>query len=283
MLYDDFGKLYPESALSPYVHDNLADTHFAKATSWQEPVTAVTARLSVETLLMLSREFADTEVAKQAPAEIAEVFAAATKPYGAGKFCESLEALTYFAGLDAASVGKKVSADANTFRARSLYECGMRQYRERKLSDAVTTFDAFLAAYPKDGRVAKVKAARIAAEVAAAAKATIPVPPPLGGNNPGPIPITFYNDSQDRVTIYVAGPTAHEITLPACPSCPATYRDGDPAACANLNGRPSVTLRLKTSTYYYLARSSAWGDELAEPFTLEPNYEYEQCLYATPR
>ncbi|MDQ3787787.1 MAG: outer membrane protein assembly factor BamD, partial [Actinomycetota bacterium] len=283
VLYDDFGKLYPQSVLLPYVHDNLADTHLAKATSWQEPLTAVTARLSVDTLLMLGREFEDTEAAKKAPAEIAAVFAAATKPYGAGKFCESLEVLTYFAGLDAASVGKKVSADANTFRARSLYECGMRKYKDKKLSDAVTDFDEFLRFYPKDRRVAQAKAALIAAKVAIATKATIPVPPPLGGNNPGPTPITFYNDSQDPVTIYIAGPTAHEITLPACPSCPATYRENDPAACANLNGRPSVTVRLKTSTYYYLATSSGWAEDLAEPFTLEANYEYDQCLYATPR
>ncbi|MFI7677970.1 hypothetical protein [Actinophytocola sp. NPDC049390] len=282
VLYDDFGKLYPDSVLSPYVRDNLADTHFAKATSWQEPVTAVVARLSVDTLLMLGREFGDTDAAKQAPAAIDDVFAAATKPYGAGKFCDSLEVLTYFAGLDATSVGKKVSADANTFRARSLYECGMRQYRDKKLSQAVTTFGMFLTGYPKDRRAAQVKAARIAAEVAAAAKVTIPVPPPLGGNNPGPIPITFYNDSQDAVTIYIAGPTAHEITLPACPSCPATYPENDPAACANLNGRPSVTVRLKTSTYYYLATSSAWTEGLAEPITLEANYEYEQCLFTTP-
>ncbi|GAB1509215.1 hypothetical protein [Actinophytocola sp. KF-1] len=282
VLYDDFGKLHPDSVLAPYVHDNLAATHYAKATSWQEPVTATTARLAVDTLLTLGREFDGTEAAKKAPAAIAAVFAAAAKPYGAGKFCESLEVLTYFAGLDAASVGTEVSADANTFRATSLYECGLRQYRDKRLVDARTTLDAFLSAYPGDRRVAQAKAVRIAAAVANAAKATIPVPPPLGGNNPGPTPVTFYNDSRDAVTIYVAGPTAHEITLPACPSCPATYREGDPAACDNLDGRPSVTLRLKTSTYHYLATSSGWADDLAEPFTLEPGYEYDQCLYATP-
>jgi hypothetical protein len=30
VLYDDFGKLYPDSVLAPHVHTNLADTHFAE-------------------------------------------------------------------------------------------------------------------------------------------------------------------------------------------------------------------------------------------------------------
>lgn len=281
VLYDDFGKLYPESALLPYVHDNLADTHLAKATSWQEPLTAVTARMSVDTLLMLGREFADTEAAKKAPTEIAEVFAAATKPYGAGKFCESLEVLTYFAGLDAGSVGKKVSADANTFRARSLYECGMRKYREKKLPDAVTDFDEFLRFYPKDGRVAQAKAALTAAKVALAVRVTLPLPPPMGSNDVGSVPITVYNDSRERLTVLIAGPTAHQITLPACPGCQASYPKDDPAACDDLGRLPSVTLHLKVGTYYYKTEPNATVRELAERMPLEAGYEYEKCIYTT--
>lgn len=282
VLYDDFGKLHPDSALAPYVHENLADTHFAKATSWQEPVAAVDARLAVDTLLLLRREFDGTDAAKKAPEAIAAVFSAATKSYGAGKFCDSLEVLTYFAGLAPSSAGEKVVADATTFRARSLYECGMRKYRDKQLSDAVTTFDAFLAAYPKDGRVARVKSARISAKVAIAMKTTLPMPPPLGGNDVGSIPITFYNDSRESVTVLIAGPTAHQIILPACPACPLSYAEDDPDACANFDGRPSVTLRLKPDTYYFTTDAKGWVEELADSLPLESYYEYEQCLFTIP-
>lgn len=282
VLYDDFGKLHPDSVLAPYVHTNLADTHFAKATSWREPVNAVDARLSVDTLLMLGREFADTEVAKKTPAAIADIFAAATKPYGAGKFCDSLTVLAYFAELDPASVGEKIVADANTFRARSLYECGLSQYRAQDLLDAATTFGTFLARYPEDGRAPQARAVEIAAEVALANKVTLPMPPPLGGNDPGSIPMTFYNDSQEPLTILVAGPTAHEITIPACPGCPASYPKDDPAACADLTGRPSVTLRLTPATYYYLTDSQDWVEEELGSVTPQVGYEHWQCVYTSP-
>lgn len=282
VLYDDFGKLYPDSVLAPHVHTNLADTHFAKATSWQEPLTATAARLSVDTLLMLTREYGDTAVVKKVPPAIAEVFTAATKPYGAGKFCDSLEVLGYFAGLDAASVGKKIVADAHTFRAKSLYECGLGQYRAKKMSDAVTQFDAFLKSYPKDGRVKQVKAARISAVVGLAMKVTLPLPPPLGGNNTGSIPISFYNDSRDPVTVLIAGPTAHQIKLPGCPACPKMYPKNDPKACADLAGRPSVTLRLTPTTYYYTTESAGLMHDVSNKVPLQVNYEYTQCIYTSP-
>ncbi|MGB3442016.1 MAG: hypothetical protein WBA97_24995, partial [Actinophytocola sp.] len=282
VLYDDFGKIHQDSSLAPYVHDNLADTHFAKATSWREPVTPVDARLSVDTLLMLRRDFADTEAAKKAPSAIADMFAAATKPYGAGKFCDdSLTVLAYFADLDPSSAGEKVVADANTFRARSLFECGMSQFRAQRRGDAVSTFDAFLAGYPKDGRVAQVKAARISAKVASAMDVTLPMPPPLGGNDPGSITMTFYNDSQKPVKVLLAGPTAHEINVPACELCPANYAKDDPAACGNLDGRPSVTLHLPPATYYYTTDTPGWSRQLTGSITPKVGWEHWQCAYST--
>jgi hypothetical protein len=236
----------------------------------------------VDTLLMLTREYGDTAAAKKVPPAIAEVFTAATKPYGAGKFCDSIEVLGYFAGLDAASVGKKIVADANTFRAKSLYECGMGHYRAKRALDALNQFDAFLTSYPKDSRVKQVQAAQISAEVGLAMKVTLPLPPPLGGNNTGSIPITFYNDSKDPVTVLIAGPTAHRITLPACPACPKSYPKNDPKACANLAGRPSVTLRLTPTTYYYTTESAGLMHEVSNKVPLQVNYEYTQCIYTSP-
>src|SRR5262249_10313106 len=73
-LYNDFGKVYPNSALSAYVHKNLADAHFSQATSWHSPLSATDAEVSVNTLLMLRREFDDTDAAKKAPKAIEDVF-----------------------------------------------------------------------------------------------------------------------------------------------------------------------------------------------------------------
>jgi TolA-binding protein len=278
-LYNDFGKVYPNSVLSKHVHKNLADAHFAQATSWKSPITPTDAEVSVNTLLMLRREFDDTDAAKKAPKAIADVFAEATKPYAEGKFCDSLTVLAYFAELDPSSAGEKVVADANTYRAKSLYECGLSQYRQNLYRQAEDTLGIFLAKYPQDAGVPQAKSALIAAKVSGEANVQIPLPPPLGGNDPGSIPVIFYNDSNTPVTILVAGPTAHEISIPACPACPASYPKDDPAACNDLTGRPSVTLHLPPNTYYYTTDDPNKINQATSSVTPQPGYEHWQCVY----
>ena len=274
-LYGRLGK----GVLAPYAHRNLADTYYTKATSWRAPVTQVDVKVSVDTLLMLRRDFGDTEAGKKAPKAIADLFAAAAKPYGEGKFCDSLAVLGYFAGLDPSSVGATVSSDANVFRARSLYECGLGQARANQYTDAIPKLEAFLLSYPNDGGVPQVKSALITAKVAATAGVQLPFPPPLGGNDPGSVPVTFFNDATTPVTILVAGATAHEIALPACPACPASYPKDDPAACHDRTGRPAVTLHLPPNTTYYYATDGAARGDVTDTINLRPGYEYWQCVY----
>ncbi|HEX6352798.1 outer membrane protein assembly factor BamD [Actinophytocola sp.] len=279
-LYNDFGKIHPDSVLTKYVHTNLADTHFAKATNWQPPVTSNDAQVSVDTLLMLRKDFGDTEAAKKAPRAITDVFAAATTPYAEGKFCDSLEVLTYFAGLEPAGAGEQVVAEANAYRARSLYECGLSQARENLAPQAIETIETFLTAYPNDPGVPQASSAVIAAKVSMASGVPLPVPPPLGGNDPGSIPVTFYNDSSRPVTILVAGPTAHEITLPPCGVCPESYpQKDDPAACKDKNGRPSVTTHLTPNTYYYMTVDDSAGPGSTDSVTPMVGYQHWQCSY----
>jgi TolA-binding protein len=280
-LYNDFGKIYPASVLAKHVHTNLADAHFAMATSWKPPVTPVDAEISVNTLLMLRREFGDTDAAKKAPKAIADMFAESTKPYAQGKFCDSLTVLAYFAGLEPSSAGEKVVADANAYRARSLYECGLSQAGQNLYSQAINTLQTFLTTYPNDGGVPQAKSAFIAAKVSYAAQVDLPVPPPLGGNDPGSIPVTFYNDSNAPLTILVAGPTAHEITIPACPACPESYPENDPAACKDTNGRTSVTMHLTPNTYYYTTDDPEKNKQATSSVTAQAGFEYWQCVYAT--
>lgn len=278
-VYERLRTEHPDSPLTPYIRANLADTHFVKATSWREPVTMVDARVSVDTLLMLRREFADTPAGKKAPKAIADMFAAAAKPYGEGKFCDSLPVLQYFAGLAPSSAGKKVVADANAYRARSLYECGLGQVRQNQYTEATATLGTFLTAYPNDGGVPQARSALIAAKVAAAAQVPLPVPAPFGGNDPGRVLVTFYNDSASPVTVLVAGPTAHEITIPGCPSCPDTYPKDDPAACADRTGRPSVTTHLLPDSYYFTTENSDLATQATGPLDLRGGGEFWQCMY----
>lgn len=281
-LYHDFDKIYPFSVLKKFVHKNLAETYFAKATSWKPPLSSDLARSSVDVLLMLQRDYADTPTVKQVPKAIADAFAEATKPFADGKFCDSLPALTYFAGLDASSAGDVVgTAIAN--RGRALYECGLAQLRANDTQAAVTTLETFVTAYPKDGGIGQARAALITAKVAVAAGVQLPVPPPLGNNNPGNIPVTFYNDSSEPLTILVAGPTAHELTLPGCAVCPADYVPGAPEACENFDGRPSVTMLLTPTQYYFTTVRDSAVNAFTDSVTPLVGYEHTQCLYVERR
>jgi hypothetical protein len=118
----------------------------------------------------------------------------------------------------------------------------------------------------------------ISAQVADANSVVLPVPPPLGDNSPGDIPVTFYNDSNAVMTILVAGPTAHEIILPPCAVCPADYPPGADV-CPTFDGRPSLKLELPPATYYFLII----GDEtrLSNVGSVTPlvDYEHTECMY----
>jgi TolA-binding protein len=274
--YTAFTRAYPNSVLAPFVHTKLADAHLSSATGWQEPLTAEVARTSVDTLLMITRDFGDTPAAKKVPPAITDAFAAADKPYEAGKFCDALPALTYFAALAESSAGGVV-ATANTNRARALLECGLSQVRAGD-SEATTTLDTFVTAYPQHPGIPQGKSALITAKVALAASVTLPVPPPLGGNDPGTIPVTFYNDSNEPLLILVAGPTAHEISLGPCAVCPATYPSIE-AACPTYDGRPSVTLRLTAAQYFFTTERQSAVTSFTDSVTPQAGYEHFQCLF----
>jgi len=273
--YRQFGADHPKSVLAPFARTNLAESYVDLATGWQAPLTAQTARETVDTLLMVTREFGDTPAAKRVPKGIADAFAAAAEPYTAGKFCDSLLSLEYFAGLDRASVGEVVDT-ANTYRAQALYECGLIQARAGDAA-ATATLDTYLTAYPQHPGFAQAKAAQISATVAKAAGVTLAVPPPLGDNNPGSIPVEFYNDSNTPLTLQVAGPTAHEFTLPPCAICPADYPEN--AGCGDLTGRPSITLRLTAAPYYYTTVRDDDVNSLVSSVTPMPGYIHTQCVY----
>jgi hypothetical protein len=274
--YLDFERNYPHSVLRTFVHDNLADSYVNRAAHWQLPLTTGSATHSGDTLMMVVREFGDTPAAKRVPKTMTDLYAAATAVLRPGAFCDWLPTLTYFAGLDP-KVVKDVVAAANTQRADALYQCGIN-LTSANAEDAATTLDTFLKAYPQDPRVPQARSAMISAQVAAANNVLLPVPPPLGDNSPGNIPVTFYNDSNTVMTILVAGPTAHEIILPPCAVCPASYPPGADV-CPTFDGRPSLKLELPPATYYFLIVGDQTLASNIGSVTPLVDYEHTECMY----
>jgi hypothetical protein len=176
---------------------------------------------------------------------------------------------------------KDVVTAANANRAKALYECGLAQVRAGD-STAVTTLETFLNAYPQDPGAPQAKSALVTAKVAAAASVTLPVAPPIGDNSPGNIPVTFYNDSNTPLTILVAGPTVHELTLPPCAGCPADYAPGA-EVCPSFDGRPSVRLELTPATYYILTLRESGIESYTDSITPLVGYEHTQCIYVERR
>jgi hypothetical protein len=54
-----------------------------------------------------------------------------------------------------------------------------------------------------------------------------------------------------EVRVLVAGPTAHEVTLPPCAGCPEAYPPGA-ESCPGPAGKPSTWLRVRPGAYYIL-------------------------------
>lgn len=276
--YRAFGRDFPHSVLTPFVHTNLAEAYVDDARGRTEPFAMPAGREAVDTLLMVRREFDDTPSAAKALDAIADAFAAAEVPYARGRFCDALPALTFFAGLDPSSAGAVVDS-ANANRATALLRCGLQQLRSGDAGTAATTLDTFVLAYPGHRAAPQARSALITARIAEQANVTLPVPPPLGGNSPGTLAVTFYNDARSELRLLLAGPTAHEVVLPACGTCPVDYPKGA-WACPTYAGRPSVTLRLKSGKYHYLPlREDPMIETQANSFTLKPGAGQLVCMY----
>lgn len=275
--YQAFGREFPGSRLAGHVHTNLARAYVDNSRQQTEPFTMPGASEAVNTLLTVRREFDDTPSAAEALDAIADAYAAATVPYEDGQYCEALPALTYFAGLDASSAGNVV-APAGTARATAMLNCGLGQMRSGDVASAANTLDTFVHAYPRHRAFAQAKSAFITARVAEIAKVKLPVPPPYRGDSPGFVPFLFFNDSNREARILLAGPTTHDITIPACRTCPAGYPDGSPKACAELRGLPFVRLALLPGKYHYITEE-IMTSALVDSVVVKPDFLYEHCIY----
>lgn len=270
------------------VRGELAATYFeqAEAARASLPASSSTqrvelARTAVDALLAIQRELGDTAPAATVPQALTGIYTAANSPFAEQKFCDALGVLDYFVTLSGPETAGVVGT-ANLDRAKALLECGLANYRAADYTGAITELDKLANAYPDSPLAAQARSVVIAARVAVEKAGGSPpvLPAPLGGNSPGSIVLTFYNDSPLEARVLIAGPTAHEITVPGCPGCPAQYEPGA-KVCPTFAGKPSVTLRLQPGTYdmFSFHPSDSTIKKWVSARTITPGYSYTTCLY----
>jgi tetratricopeptide (TPR) repeat protein len=249
-----------------------ADDLRSRIPTLTDPLAALTD--ATNNLLSVQRDFPDTPSAAGAAQGIVDTYAAAVARVGPA--CNGLPVLDYAVGLPDAETGGVV-ARANADRARAQFACGIERYDAGEWADAGAAFDTLVASYPDDPQAAQAIANAIAAEASDRTGAAVPLPGPFAGDNPGPIPLTIYNDNPAEVRVLVVGPTAHEIVIPGCPGCPAEYATAA-EACPSLAGKPSSRLTLPAGDYtvvgiYPTASPSVQRDPV------ENGFEYTNCLF----
>lgn len=279
--YLRFDKKYPKSSLAPFVHDDLGATYFAQAEK-QLPDAASAYTEIIDKLLLVKRDYGDTPAAKKVPDAIDETFTEATAPFAEGKFCDALPALEYFAGQDQKLLGKVV-ATAATNRGAALYKCGIGKYSAGDCAGAADPLTKFLDAYKFDTVIPQAKATLIAARVCEVSGFATPMPQAHNGDNVGPIAVQFFNDSSTEQHVLLAGPTAHEFTIPACSTCPESYPPfSTSGACPIPEILPSYTVYLPAAAYNVLLE----GDPTASTPHVEgfvPDAAYFYCTFNTSR
>jgi tetratricopeptide (TPR) repeat protein len=277
---------YREGEVAERARTELAQTYFDEALVLRaklDPAGGGSAvdlvRGAMQNYLQIQREFSKTERAADVPKAIVETFNEAVQPFTAGKFCESLPMLDYLVSLPPAeSNGVVESAHRN--RAKAVFECGLLRYGAGSFSEAGQLFEKLTAEYPNHELAAAAGSALIAATIAAEGPPAIPkLPPPLGGDAPGSISVTFYNDSTVETEILISGPTAHRFTLPGCTTCPAEYAaEGD--GCKTLAGRPSRRLHLLPGDYQLLNRDKDVNTRrLVDTLTVLSGYTHTYCVF----
>ncbi|MFE2754322.1 hypothetical protein ACFXGA_20225 [Actinosynnema sp. NPDC059335] len=311
--YVRFRRDHPDSPLGPIVHDRLIETYttwarglrdegrladaikvyrdllaedesfapevadaylrLAKAFTAETPVGVNGATTALEAI---ADDFGGTPSAEEVPAAFDALYAAATAPLAAGKPCQVVDVLAFFAGRTS-DVAAKVAGDAKNRYPRAMLDCGLNQLRDGDGSAAVATLDRFVRTFPGHGDLPQAQSAQLAAQVAVGTGARVPVPAPLGAG--GPITITFYNTVNSSITIKLAGSTAHQFTLPPCANCPESYAPGaGEAACDSPVGRPLFAVGLGEGTHHVLAEFEDSG-KLVQQFDASPGGFDLYCLY----
>ncbi|MEU4449200.1 hypothetical protein AB0K14_10315 [Actinosynnema sp. NPDC050801] len=312
--YGQFRRDHPDSPLTPFVRDGLVETYstwarrlrdegrpadaikvyrdllsedesfapevadaylrLAKQLTAESPVGARAAATALEAI---ADEFGGTPSAKEVPAAFDALYAAATAPLAAGRPCDVLDVLAFFAGLTN-EVAAKVAGEAKNQYPRAMLDCGLNELREGRAEHAVATLNRFVSTFPGHGDLPQAQSARISAQVAVGTGERVAVPAPLGAG--GPITITFVNTVNSSINIKLAGSTAHEFTLPPCTSCPEFYAPGTGGnACEAPTGKPSFDVGLGEGTHHVLADFDDSGELVKQLDASVGGFDL-YCLYS---
>lgn len=282
---DVYRKLLADGAARmnrPAVRTELADTYLREAESWATGGSPNFPNL-VGNLRLIMSEFPDTPAAAKVPEVVADAFAVAVQPMTVGRPCDSVTALNQFAELDA-QLAAPIAGQLGPHRAQAGYQCGIALFTGGQYAQAIPHLESFLAAYGTDAAAPQARSALIAARVAAQTYFPLSLPPPYGGDAPGTIEVTFYNDSQRATHVLLAGATAHEFVLPPCGGCPVEYAPGA-QTCPTLAGRPSHTLRLQEGLYHFMTVEQEGNGiaTLRDTLSVTPFFRHTMCLFVQQR
>jgi tetratricopeptide (TPR) repeat protein len=268
----------------PQVRENLAASLVERASAMRPRMAAATGqdrvdamRYAMDDLLYVGQHLAETPTAASVPQAVLDTYNEANSAVAQGRFCDALPVLDYAVTLPADAGLAQV---ANGDRARSLSECGLANFNAGDYTGATDRFQRLVADYPNDPGVPQARSAIIAAEVGRAAGLPLPLPAPLDA--PAAQSVTLYNAAASEVRVLVAGPTAHEVTLPPCAGCPEVYETRT-GSCPGSAGKPSVTLRMQPGTYYVLQERATMGPDqrVNEPLNVPAGAGWELCVTTT--
>jgi tetratricopeptide (TPR) repeat protein len=269
---------------TPQVRENLAAALLERVSAVRPRMAAATGqarvdamRYAMDDLLYVRQHLADTPTAVRVPQAVLDTYAEAKAAFTEGRFCDALPVLDYAVTLPADAGLAQV---ANGDRARSLNECGLANFRGGDYTGATDRFQTLVADYPNDPGVQQARSAIIAAEVGRAAELPLPLPAPLGA--PASQSVTLYNAAASEVRVLVAGPNAHEVTLPPCVGCPEVY-ETQAGSCPGSAGKPSVSLRMNPGTYYVMQERATMGpdEQVNEPLNVPAGAGWELCVTTT--
>ncbi|MGW4056201.1 hypothetical protein ACWENA_35800 [Streptomyces sp. NPDC004779] len=212
---------------------------------------------------------------------------------GAGR-CDTTDELRSLrvvaAGMKGVSLEGAV-ADADRGVRKGVFACGTEQFGDKEFSKAVETMNTYVKDYPDGEQVGHARSIAIAAQIAGqepeAGKKLPPATVPGGAR----MTMVISNDARESVELLYTGPVTGKITLKGCGSCRSyetvdTLRPGFKPCSGAASKYPKVTIQLPAGKYHMLQKRagsgfSTAGDTKTSKATIEPGYDYTNCLYVT--
>jgi hypothetical protein len=275
-----FRRDHPGSVLEPHVDERLTtialrrvDQAVTTLATQTGDARASTVRAAMATLLSIRRDLADAPSAARVPQVVQTLWAAAERPFADQQFCEVLPTLDYAVTLPEAETGAIV-ATAREHRPQAQLGCGLAEFRAGRFPQAASHMQDLLTDHPGDPAAAQARSVLTATDVAQATPDRIPVPAPLG--TPGDRTVTFYNVTSTTLRLQITGATAEDVTVPGCPSCPASLPKLD--TCPSPGGKPMQAVRLAGGLYHVLLRPT--GSRSMNVRTLTAMDGDGFCVYA---